>query len=185
MSRSPITSARISAMLPRISIPMLCLLLPGLATAAQICNPNVPATAPDERFQANADGTVTDLVTGLMWKQCQEGRKGENCRGAVQVFSWQEALARAHSTVFAGYKDWRLPNLKELESLLELGCVNPSINARFFPNTAALEFWTSTPSIYGEIGGLRYSWFIDFDQGVYDDNSRDFGYPIRLVRGGL
>lgn len=165
----------------RSSISLLCLLLPGLAIQAQTCNPNGRATAPDERFQAHADGTVTDLATGLLWKQCEEGRQGADCHGTTREFSWQEALTHAQGVVFAGYKDWRLPNLKELQSLVELRCAQPAINVRRFPRTSSRLFWSSSPSMYYPNG---YGWHVDFNYGDYDDDNRDFRFAVRLVRGG-
>ena len=58
-------------------------------------------------YQDNGDGTVTDLVTGLMWQQ-DPGEK----------MTYEEAAAGADSFVLAGYDDWRLPTIKELYSLI-------------------------------------------------------------------
>jgi hypothetical protein len=56
----------------------------------------------------NEDGTVTDNATGLMWQQADSGS------GMI----WEDALAYAESLDLGGYKDWRLPNAKELQSIL-------------------------------------------------------------------
>ncbi|MDC7124344.1 MAG: DUF1566 domain-containing protein [Spirochaetales bacterium] len=61
------------------------------------------------RFKENGDGTVTDLATGLMWLKKDSG-KGMN---------WKEALEWAENLDTAGYSDWRLPNAKELQSILD------------------------------------------------------------------
>jgi len=61
------------------------------------------------RFVDNADGTITDKVTGLMWQ------KGENER-----MNWYEALRYCQEMRLAGYTDWRLPNIKELNTILDL-----------------------------------------------------------------
>lgn len=63
-------------------------------------------------FHDNHDGTISDLATGLMWEKSDSG-KGMN---------WQEALAWAaqkNATAYLGYKDWRLPNAKELQSIVD------------------------------------------------------------------
>jgi hypothetical protein len=60
-------------------------------------------------FHDNGDGTATDNATGLMWM------KNDNGAGVV----WQEALTYAENSEFAGYTDWRLPNAKELQSILD------------------------------------------------------------------
>jgi len=60
-------------------------------------------------FHNNENGTITDKSTGLMWMQDDNG-KG--------VF-WQEALKYANDSEFAGYSDWRLPSVKELQSIVD------------------------------------------------------------------
>jgi len=61
------------------------------------------------KFKNNKNGTITDKATGLMWAQI-DSRKGMN---------WQEALKYAESSKLAGYSDWRLPNAKELQSIVD------------------------------------------------------------------
>lgn len=63
----------------------------------------------ENQYQDNGDGTVTDLSTGLMWQQADDG-VGRN---------WEEALAYAEDLELAGYADWRLPNARELQSILD------------------------------------------------------------------
>lgn len=61
------------------------------------------------RFVDNKDGTVTDEATGLMWQKADSG-KG---------MAWQDALAYAENLTLAGHDDWRLPNAKELQSIVD------------------------------------------------------------------
>ncbi len=65
-------------------------------------------------YQDNGDGTVTDLVTGLMWEK------------GYRVVSWEEARRAADSCRLAGFDDWRLPTIKELYSLVLFSGVDPS-----------------------------------------------------------
>lgn len=60
-------------------------------------------------FLDNHDGTVTDLSTGLMWQQ------GDSSKG----MNWEEALKYAENLIIAGLNDWRLPNAKELQSIVD------------------------------------------------------------------
>ena len=60
-------------------------------------------------FENNGDGTVTDHANGLMWSQADEGK------GLL----WADALAYAENSDLAGYDDWRLPNVKELQSIVD------------------------------------------------------------------
>ena len=158
---------------------------------AQTCQTaNIPATSPTSQLTDNADGTVTDTKTGLMWEQCAEGLSGAGCTtGTAQTYTWQAALNRAQTVNttggFAGYTDWRVPNIKELRSIIEQQCYDPAINLTRFPNTASAVFWSSSPvagdRYYGYIAG-----YVFFGNG-YDDGG-DYGrgnaLQVRLVRSG-
>lgn len=61
------------------------------------------------KFVDNGDGTITDQATGLMWMKA-DSAKGMN---------WQQALSYAENLEHAGYSDWRLPNAKELHSIVD------------------------------------------------------------------
>jgi len=96
-------------------------------------------------FHDNSDGTITDLATGLMWAKRDSG-KGLN---------WQQALAwvqQLNATNFLGHGDWRLPNAKELQSLVDYSRV-PAINLIFqiteLSNGEYPFFWTSTSHLDG------------------------------------
>lgn len=69
-------------------------------------------------FKDNGDGTVTDKATGLMWMKVDSGKlkAGKNKDGKL---NWQEALDWAESLEYAEYSDWRLPNVKELQSIVD------------------------------------------------------------------
>lgn len=60
-------------------------------------------------FTDNGDGTITDEATGLMWMQ------GDNGEG----ITWKNALSYAENLTYAGYSDWRLPAIKELQSIVD------------------------------------------------------------------
>lgn len=154
--------------------------------AAQTCNSSITPTAPDSRYTDNSDGTVTDNRTGLMWKQCSEGQSTTTTpcdTGSVTTYTWQEALTQAqtvNSAAFAGHNDWRLPNLKELNSLVEMACYTPAINENHFPNTAASSYWSSSPDAYYS----SRAWYVYFYGGSDGNLSKGSPYYVRLVRGG-
>jgi len=136
------------------------------------------------QYTDNGDGTVTDIINELMWSQCALGETFENgsCSGFATNFeSWGEALSAAEDNkVYAGYIDWRLPNIKELGSLVERSCVAPAIDLSIFPTTTAEPYWSNTFDQH-EINGLK-GLIIDFNFGLEkltDVNSRRL---IRLVR---
>lgn len=87
-------------------------------------------------FVDNGDGTVSDLATGLMWQKADDGQ-GRN---------WEEALFYAEHQQLAGYHDWRLPNQKELHSIVDYDFI-PAINPVFHMQDPKGWFWTSTPFV--------------------------------------
>ena len=95
-------------------------------------------------FSDNQDGTVADAATGLVWDQDDSG-KG---------LDWQEALAWVQAKNAASYKghaDWRLPNAKELQSIVDY--------ARSTTRSAALDPLFSASTITDEAGDADYPWY--------------------------
>lgn len=162
-------------------IGLLGLWLFSAPAGAQTCNANMPEVTPSERFAVHDDGTVTDTRTGLMWKQCSEGQSGVDCAVSfADSFTWQEALERVDAATDAGYGDWRLPNIKELSSIVETKCYFPAINVSIFPNTPRDLFWSSSSSAVSS----SFAWSVNFDNGYDEGNSRGNGFKVRMVRGG-
>lgn len=102
-------------------------------------------------FADNGDGTVTDLATGLMWTKADSG----------VALNWQEALAYAEALECGGYDDWRLPNAKELQSIVDYryapdatdsNRVGPAIDPVFELTTEDSCFWTSTTHVEHDRG---------------------------------
>jgi hypothetical protein len=157
----------------------------GPAHALATCQAGMTLTRPDDRYTDNGDGTVTDVVTGLMWKRCVEGMtwNGATCTGDVNVnFTWAGAIGRAASVAaagFAGHTDWRLPNQKELLSLVEWACQHPAINPTAFPATPDEEYWTSTPGEVSSPGDARTVRFWDGSDLVTGKGIFNW---VRLVR---
>lgn len=161
-----------------------CLAFFPLMVMAQTCNPRIPATTPTSRYTQHANGTVVDKDTGLMWKTCREGQiwndQAHSCELLATEYGWTESLQYIASLNkqggFAGYSDWRLPNVKELLTLVERQCVNPAVNLAVFPN---FDYpWTAQPSSFDPYSNR----IVDFMAGraFYIRGHRD--YPMRLVR---
>jgi hypothetical protein len=153
------------------------------ATVHAACNSNMPASTPDSQLIDNGNGTVTDSKTGLMWKQCLEGLSGIACAtGTATTFTWQQALQQPGTvnsdSGFADYTDWRLPNIKELRSIVEEQCYSPAINATYFPNTPDLQVWSGSPNA----DHSDYAWFVPFSNGNSYANLRSKNFAVRLVR---
>lgn len=158
-------------------------LLPVI-TLAQTCQTaSIPATTPTNRFTVNNNGTVSDTKTGLMWKKCSEGQSGTDCSGgSAATYTWQLALQQAQTVNngggFAGYSDWRVPNVKELLTIVEEQCVQPSINLTVFPNTPSNVFWSSSP----DANYSSFAWFVYFGSGSSDNYGKGYDSYVRLVR---
>jgi hypothetical protein len=165
----------------RLMLMLLTLFGGHQVLAEQFCHEAIPATAPDGRYAVHGDGTVTDGRTGLMWKRCPEGRSGDACtEGTASSYTWQEALQQAATAEFANYTDWRLPNIKELASLVEMRCYTPAVNLTVFPNTPSTWFWSASPNPNGSAS----AWYVYFGNGYGGDNYTSSDDAVRLVRGG-
>ncbi|MBN9341021.1 MAG: DUF1566 domain-containing protein [Comamonadaceae bacterium] len=86
------------------------------------------------------------------------------------------------SNGLCGHKDWRLPTLQELETLVDLGRsgAEPRIDPAYFPNTPAAAYWTATPFA----GDTAQAWALDFATGTPSPAPRADALRMRLVRGG-
>jgi len=76
-------------------------------------------------YEDNGDGTVSDLVTGLMWQKTPD-LNGDGIINVADKLSYFEALAAADTFSLAGYDDWRLPSIKEMYSLIIFSGIDPS-----------------------------------------------------------
>ncbi|MCI5113858.1 MAG: DUF1566 domain-containing protein [Candidatus Electrothrix sp. AW1] len=151
----------------------------------------------------HGDGTITDIKTGLMWKRCSEGLSGDNCEhGKVERYTWKEAVKRFKNVKYAGYTDWRLSTISELETLVVYSCrkrkdkyadytdwwlpiidkpmyERPTINQQAFPNTAIF-YWSGSPHMYFSDS----AWYVNFSHGYSSSGNRYVNYAVRLVRNG-
>ena len=147
--------------------------------SAQTCWTQLPQSTPDSRFIVHGDGTVTDLETGLMWKQCNEGQSGGlGCAGEASSHTWGDALQLAQNANTAGYDDWRLPNIKELTSVVEWQCVSPAMNINIFPNANSSYTWSSTLDAADE----TMAWAVYFNIGSSNRSGGPFRTKERKVR---
>jgi Tol biopolymer transport system component len=158
------------------------------AAQAQICNPNLPPkVAPDSRYVLSqpvaGEFVVTDLETNLVWKQCAEGLSGASCSiGTISTLTWQAALSAAANSSFAGSEHWRLPNVQELQSLVETSCFSPSLNTTLFPGASgsSVPYWSSTTFQLDATA----AWQVFFHVGTLTTNNKSALQQVRLVRAG-
>lgn len=139
-----------------------------------------PDAAAEPRFAISPDGAeVTDNQTGLIWRRCTEGQTfaSGNCTGTALGLSHEAALVHARSQ--AG---WRLPNIKELASIVDRSRLSPSIDVAAFPSTVSWWYWSSSPQV-GNSGNAGNAWSVYFDNGeVSNLTYRNFSGNVRLVR---
>ncbi len=121
-------------------------------------------------FTDNGDCTVTDNNTGLMWQQ-----------GEVGYNDWEGAISYCEGISLAGYTDWRLPNIKELESINDDTLENPAIDTNFFPDAYVSYYWSSTT--YAN-DSSRAQWVYFATGGVDWGFFKSSNYYVRCVRGG-
>ena len=132
---------------------------------------------PAPRFTPGAGATaacVTDNLTGLMWPA--------NANLAAASRTWQQALDDANALNLCGFTDWRLPNRKELRSLINysLGNNAGTLNTQGFSNVQADSYWSS--SSYAGIPAE--AWVVTMSNGHGDYEGKSFGYYVWPVRAG-
>ncbi|EEZ00462.1 fimh-like protein [Vibrio sp. RC586] len=97
-------------------------------------------------FVDNRDGTVTERITNRMWQQNIDYKRR----------NWQNSINYCENLNYAGYDDWRLPNIKEAVSIVNYNKTSPAIDEEFFPNTPVKYFfWTSTSDVAGPAIHMR------------------------------
>ncbi len=169
----------------------LCAFFAGECVQAQICDyTSIETSAPARRYIDNGDGTATDKRTGLQWKRCSEGQTwtGRTCTGLATVFNsffdgWKQALQLASSTVYAGKSDWRVPNVKELASIIEQACYGPALDLAVFPdNSTGLPIGhVSSTTDAGTLDLVEWSVALAGDGNIGTSSGSNY---LRLVRSG-
>lgn len=145
------------------------------------CNSLLSPEIDTSRYQALPGGAVEDQTTGLQWQRCPVGFawSSERCaeiEGEPATFTWQEALGIA----VAKGDGWRLPNSKELESLIRRDCYDPAIEVAVFSDLTLGLVWSSTPaSAY-----FGNAWAVQFRDGGVVSVDKEGKHSVRLVRDG-
>jgi len=113
--------------------------------------------------------TVTDTRTGLIWQKQDDG----NAR------TWDGALSYCEGLPLAGQIDWRLPNIKELESITDDSRYNPAIDP-VFTGTKSSYYWSSTTAA----GYPSNACYVYFNDGYVAYSNKDVTLYVRCVRAG-
>lgn len=133
-------------------------------------------------WQILSDSTALDQNTGLEW-----------LRMVQDSSSWESALQVAENLNVGGQSDWRLPNIKELQSINDENRFNPSVDTLIFPNLKSKWLASTkpgqTPRLYWSstslLGHLDSAWTIDYQSGLISYNAKSTKKLFWLaVRGG-
>ncbi len=145
-------------------------------------------------FRDNGDGTISDLRTTLMWEKLSN----DNGIHDYDNFSylWEGAFQKIldlNEQAYAGYTDWRVPNIRELATLVDFSAYSPAVHSVFHNNctpgctiaecscTNANDYWSSTT--YQQTPSN--AWNVDFRTGQVDPTGGKTTYKyLRAVRGG-
>lgn len=131
----------------------------------------------ENKFVDNGDGTISDKATGLMWA------KDDNGKG----IEWTDALIYAEGATLAGYSDLRLPNVKELQSIVDYSrapsnetleaAIDPIFNCTQFVNEAKDAdfgyYWTNTSACFRKGTPYYFAWYVAFGRAV-NNQGKDF-----------
>ncbi len=130
----------------------------------------------------NGNGTITDPRTGLMWSRCSLGQADDGaCSGDAASSRWRDALLAAqdrNASAWLGHGDWRVPNIKELATLIRRDRAWPAIDPALFPNTDPGVYWSST----NHAGEPRAVWGAFFSEGNVFGIDKESMARVRLVR---
>lgn len=129
------------------------------------------------KFVDNNDGTISDQATGLMWA------KEDNGKG----IEWVDALVYAEGATLAGYSDWRLPNVKELQGIVNYerapkgdrqeAAIDTIFTCTPFVNEAGDNdfgyYWTGTSASFRKGTPFYFAWYVAFGRAV-NNEGKDF-----------
>ncbi len=122
-------------------------------------------------YTDKGDGTIKDNYTGLVWQKIQ----------SPNTMTWEQALAYSNTFSLAGKTDWRLPNIKELQSLNDVTKSNPSFDNTFFTNTLSGDYWSATTLS----GTPTKAYDINIGFGIITQHDKTLSENVLLVRGGM
>ena len=120
------------------------------------------------------DGTAFMLFLDTLNNKCDGDEttpctRNRNCRGIGNG-----------KCGHAGFRNWRMPNVKELQSIVDYGVFAPAIDATFPGETTAASYWSSTSDAFDP----PFAWFVDFSSGLVGPDGKGVTLRVRAVRGG-
>jgi hypothetical protein len=138
-------------------------------------------------------GTVLDNDTGLRWTRCSMNASGSidaspECSGSHARYNWEDAVEACENLNFAGISVWRLPNIRELTSIITYYIENsPLIQNNVFPDTEPDVYWSSTTYNSNSVSNTTaedFAWAFNFSWGnVIMQKKVDSTAYVRCVTG--
>ena len=133
------------------------------------------------RYTSRDDGTIIDHTTGLTWEK-------KTAANMLDAYTFDDAfvyVAGLNATRFGGHDDWRLPNIRELQSLIDYGRFDPAVAPEFNDCargscTVSGSYWSSTQAVSAGI----LAWRVNFVDGFQITGGKTFQIRVRAVRGG-
>ncbi len=120
-------------------------------------------------FIDNGNGTITDNLTNLIWQKAPN----------TDTLTWEQALNYADTLSLNAFTDWRLPNIKELQSINDESIVNSSVSNTFFPAIGINKYWSSTTLP----NQTPKAWYLSTLFGITTYDLKTFRHYVLCVRG--
>lgn len=136
--------------------------------ARAVRNVTTPTTITNH-FTDNGDGTITDNLTQLVWEKIPY----------TGTLIWDRALTYAEGLTIGTSSDWRLPNIKELQSINNELATNPSVFAPYFSNLGVHNYWSSTTLPNQTLS----AWYWNTQFGITTYDSKTNANYVLCVRG--
>lgn len=122
----------------------------------------------------DGDDVVIDRATGLMW--AADGNEAGCMNG--NTASWSVVIVYPDDFIFAEFRDWRVPNVNELASIIDYSHYQTPWYETLFPNTKDAKYWTATSGGYLGTNG----WIVDFFDGTTYLKTKSDTWYLRCVR---
>ena len=121
------------------------------------------------QFTDNNNGTIKDNLTALIWQKVPNS----------DTLTWENALLYAEGLSLGGFIDWRLPNIKELQSINDERLVTPSVSTTYFSTIGIKKYWSST-SLPNQ---TTRAWYLSTQFGITTYELKTARQSVICVRG--
>jgi hypothetical protein len=171
----------------------------GIAGAVAVPDDGTLEAGADLSYIDNGDGTVTDTNTGLTWeKKNDDGGLHDKDNSypwsgngnQETIWDWLADVNTKGGAGLAGYSDWRVPNVKELQSIVSYESLPLQVSTAFNNDCVAMTstgsctfaglYWSSTTWAASE----DMAWYVRFDNGLVSPGVKVGSFHVRAVRGG-